>query len=31
LGPDGLITRITDYWPERYELPANRAALTERY
>jgi ketosteroid isomerase-like protein len=31
LGPDGLITRITDYWPERYEPPANRAALAERY
>jgi hypothetical protein len=30
-GPDGLITRITDYWPELYEPPANRAALTERY
>lgn len=31
LGPDGLITRITDFWPEPYEPPANRAHLTERY
>ena len=30
-GPDGLITRITDYWPDPYEPPANRSALTERY
>ena len=30
-GPDGLITRITDYWPEPYEPPANRAGLTERF
>jgi hypothetical protein len=30
-GADGLITRITDYWPDPYEPPANRAALTERY
>lgn len=28
---DGLITRITEYWPDPYEPPANRAALTERY
>ncbi|MBV9002256.1 MAG: nuclear transport factor 2 family protein [Solirubrobacterales bacterium] len=26
-----LIGRITDFWPERYELPANRAHLVERY
>jgi hypothetical protein len=31
LGADGLITRITDFWPEPYEPPANRANLTERY
>ena len=31
LGPDGLISRITDYWPDPYEPPANRAGLTERY
>ena len=31
LGPDGLITRITDYWPDPYEPPANRAGLAERY
>jgi ketosteroid isomerase-like protein len=30
-GPDGLISRITDYWPEPYEPPANRAGLAERY
>lgn len=26
-----LITRITDFWPEPYELPASRAHLVERY
>jgi ketosteroid isomerase-like protein len=31
VGPDGLITRIADYWPDPHEPPANRAALTERY
>ena len=31
LGADGLITRITDFWPDPYEPPANRAGLTERY
>ena len=31
LGADDLITRITDFWPEPYEPPANRANLTERY
>jgi hypothetical protein len=30
-GEDGLITRITDYWPDPYEPPASRAGLTERY
>ena len=30
-GPDGLITRIADYWPDPYEPPASRAGLTERY
>jgi hypothetical protein len=30
-GPDGLITRITDYWPDPYEPPANRSGLAERY
>jgi hypothetical protein len=30
-GADGLITHITDYWPDPYEPPANRAALTERF
>jgi predicted ester cyclase len=31
LGPDGLIARITDFWPTPYELPADRAHLVERY
>lgn len=31
LGADGLIIRITDFWPDPYEPPANRAGLTERY
>ena len=31
LGEDGLITGITDFWPEPYEPPANRAGLTERF
>jgi hypothetical protein len=30
LGGDGRITRITDFWPEPYEPPANRAHLAER-
>jgi SnoaL-like domain len=28
---EGRIARITDFWPERYELPAGRAHLVERY
>lgn len=28
---DGLITRITDFWPERYEPPAGREDLVERW
>jgi hypothetical protein len=31
LGEDGLIARITDYWPQPYELPESRAHLVERY
>jgi hypothetical protein len=31
LGDKGQITRITDFWPEPYELPASRAHLVERY
>jgi ketosteroid isomerase-like protein len=31
LDSDGLITRITDFWPTPYELPASRAHLVERY
>jgi hypothetical protein len=31
LDEDGLISRITDFWPEPYELPASRAHLVERY
>jgi ketosteroid isomerase-like protein len=27
---DGLITRITDFWPEPYEPPAGRDHLVER-
>jgi hypothetical protein len=26
-----LIVRITDFWPEPYQLPASRAHLVERY
>ena len=28
---DGKVVRITDFWPEPYELPAGRAHLVERY
>ena len=31
LGDDGCIARITDFWPDPYELPASRAHLVERY
>lgn len=31
LDASGLIIRITDFWPEPYELPASRAHLVERY
>ncbi len=31
LGADGRIARITDFWPDPYELPASRAHLVERY
>jgi hypothetical protein len=31
LGANGQITRITDFWPDPYELPATRAHLVERY
>jgi predicted ester cyclase len=31
LADDGKIALITDFWPEPYELPANRAHLVERY
>lgn len=31
LDDDGLITEITDFWPEPYELPASRAHLVERF
>jgi hypothetical protein len=31
LEDDGTIVRITDFWPDPYELPANRAHLVERY
>jgi predicted ester cyclase len=31
LDDDGRIARITDFWPDPYELPDNRAHLVERY
>jgi hypothetical protein len=31
LGDDGRIARITDFWPESYDLPASRAHLVEPY
>jgi SnoaL-like domain len=31
IGEENTITRITDFWPEPYELPANRAHLSDRY
>lgn len=31
LSAAGLITRITDFWPEAYEPPAGREHLAERY
>jgi predicted ester cyclase len=31
LRDDGKIARITDFWPDPYELPAQRAHLVERY
>jgi hypothetical protein len=27
----GLITRVTDFWPEPYEPPAGREHLVERW
>jgi hypothetical protein len=30
-GPDGLVTRVTEFWPEPYEPPAGREHLAERY
>ena len=29
--PDGRILHITDYWPQPYEPPAERAHLVERF
>jgi len=31
LNREGLISRITDFWPEPYEPPAERAHLVERF
>jgi ketosteroid isomerase-like protein len=31
LADDGKIARITDFWPDPYELPPSRAHLVERY
>jgi hypothetical protein len=28
---DGLITRVTDFWPEPYEPPRGREHLVERW
>jgi hypothetical protein len=28
---DGLITRVTDFWPEPYEPPPGRGHLVERW
>ena len=28
---DGLITRVTDFWPEPYEPPPGREHLVERW
>lgn len=28
---DGLITRVTDFWPESYDPPAHRPDFMERY
>ncbi|MEJ6000822.1 nuclear transport factor 2 family protein [Paucibacter soli] len=28
---EGLITRLTDYWPEDYEPPARASAVVRRY
>jgi ketosteroid isomerase-like protein len=29
--PDGLVTQVSDYWPEPYAPPPDRAHLVERY
>jgi hypothetical protein len=31
LDQDGLIASISDFWPEPYEPPAERAHLAERF
>jgi predicted ester cyclase len=31
LDRDGLIVRISDFWPDPYDLPGSRAHLVERY
>ena len=31
LQEDGAIVRITDFWPDPYDLPVQRAHLVERY
>ena len=31
LNEEGWIRRITDFWPDPYELPESRAHLVERY
>jgi ketosteroid isomerase-like protein len=31
LDDDGLVARVTDFWPEPYEPPAGREHLVQRY
>lgn len=31
VGDDGLVTRVTDFWPEPYEPPPRPAGLVERW
>lgn len=31
LTEDGLITKVTDYWPDQYDPPAGREHLVERW
>jgi hypothetical protein len=31
ISEEGLITRVTDYWPEPYDPPADRGLPVERW